>query len=376
MKQEEENINVSSTSIKGASRKKKSDTNKTEKKEKKSSDTKKKEKKETSDKKKKEEKKKKEKDKKEKVKKEKKEKKDKKEKTIENDEIKENESSENEISEISSDSIYDSSSDSIYAADSLAMDSGIVRVDSTTTTEKDTTTITVPPAYMSGNTPMSRTNHPGHDSGIMILLSATFILVSYSFNLYKRLLIIYGQELWTVRRRANAFDAHTTNERNVLVILIFQLCVYAGILISAKINTLIPINTEKIMLTTCCMMGVYALYYLFQLATYSLVGYVFTDKINTAQWIKGFNSSHIFLGFSLIIPTMVSIFYPTSTNAMVTLSIVLYVIARLTFIFKGFRIFYNKIHSLFYFILYLCTLEIIPVIFAYDLAQKIITNLQ
>ena len=264
--------------------------------------------------------------------------------------------------------------DSVIMSDSLINDSGFVKIDTTAKIKTDTVSITAP--YLNGNEPIARINHPGHDSGIMILLSITFILVSFSFNLYRRMLSIYGQDLWTVRRRANAFDEHTSNEHYVIAILIFQLCVYAGILISAKINMIIPINTNHIMLTTCCMMGVYGIYYLFQLAAYSLVGYVFTDKINASQWIKGFNSSHIFLGFTLIIPTMISIFYPTTTSAMINVAIALYVIARLMFICKGFRIFYNKIHSLFYFILYLCTLEIIPVIFVYGLAQTIITNLQ
>lgn len=263
--------------------------------------------------------------------------------------------------------------DSVIIGDSLINDSSFVKIDTTAKVKTDTV-VTAP--YLSGNDPIARINHPGHDSGIMILLSITFILVSFSFNLYRRMLSVYGQDLWTVRRRANAFDEHTSNEHYVIAILIFQLCVYAGILISAKINMIIPINNNHIMLTTCCMMGVYGVYYLFQLAAYSLVGYVFTDEINASQWIKGFNSSHIFLGFALIIPTMISIFYPTTTSAMINVAIALYVIARLMFICKGFRIFYNKIHSLFYFILYLCTLEIIPVIFVYGLAQTIITNLQ
>ncbi len=280
-----------------------------------------------------------------------------------------------EIKSEPNDTIVGQERDSVFVTDSLLNDSGLVKVDTIAKTKIDTV-VTAPAPYLSGNQPIARVNHPGHDSGIMILLAITFILVSFSFNLYHRMLGIYGQDLWTVRRRANAFDEHTTNERNVIAILIFQLCVYAGILISAKINTIIPINPEKIMLTTCCMMGVYGVYYLFQLAAYFLVGYVFTDNINASQWIKGFNSSHIFLGFALIIPTMISIFYPTTTNTMINVAITLYVIARLTFICKGFRIFYTKIHSLFYFILYLCTLEIIPVIFLYGLAQTIITNLQ
>lgn len=264
--------------------------------------------------------------------------------------------------------------DSTTVIDSSSIDSIITIADSSSIKTK-TDTVTIAP-YLSGNEPMARTNHPGHDSGIMMLLAFTFILVSFSFKYYRRMLSTYGQDLWNVRNRANAFDEHTSNEHSVIGILIFQLCVYAGLLISAKINSIIPINPDKIMLTTCCMMGTYGLYYLFQLAIYSMVGYVFADKNGATQWIKGFNASQIFLGFTLILPSVISIFYPTTSGAMLTIASILYVVARLTFIFKGFRIFYKNLYSLFYFILYLCTLEIIPIIFVYKIAQIFFGNLQ
>ncbi len=264
--------------------------------------------------------------------------------------------------------------DSTTVIDSSSIDSIITVADSSSIKTK-TDTITIAP-YLSGNEPMARTNHPGHDSGIMMLLAFTFILVSFSFKYYRRMLSTYGQDLWNVRNRANAFDEHTSNEHSVIGILIFQLCVYAGLLISAKINSIIPINPDKIMLTTCCMMGTYGLYYLFQLAIYSMVGYVFADKNGATQWIKGFNASQIFLGFTLILPSVISIFYPTTSGTMLTIASILYVVARLTFIFKGFRIFYKNLYSLFYFILYLCTLEIIPIIFVYKIAQIFFGNLQ
>ena len=264
--------------------------------------------------------------------------------------------------------------DSTTVIDSSSIDSIITVADSSSLKTK-TDTVTIAP-YLSGKEPMARTNHPGHDSGIMMLLAFTFILVSFSFKYYRRMLSTYGQDLWNVRNRANAFDEHTSNEHSVIGILIFQLCVYAGLLISAKINSIIPINPDKIMLTTCCMMGTYGLYYLFQLAIYSMVGYVFADKNGATQWIKGFNASQIFLGFTLILPSVISIFYPTTSGAMLTIASILYVVARLTFIFKGFRIFYKNLYSLFYFILYLCTLEIIPIIFVYKIAQIFFGNLQ
>lgn len=266
--------------------------------------------------------------------------------------------------------------DSLFVGDSLYLDSTLVNVDTLSKSTKDTITTTMPAPYMSGKEPQARINHPGHDSGIMILLSITFLLVSFNYNSYRRMLTTYLQSLWNVRRRANAFDEHTTNERSLIAILIFQLCIYAGILISAQINTITPINPDKIFVTTCSMMGLYGLYYIFQLISYSTIGWVFSDNGGLSQWIKGFNASHIFLGFALMIPTVISIFYPTTTGAMLTVAIILYIIARLMFIFKGFRIFYNNIYSLFYFILYLCTLEIIPVIFVHEIAQKFFGSLQ
>ena len=267
------------------------------------------------------------------------------------------------------------STDSVFAEDSIYADSSLVTVDTLPKSTTDTIASATPPPFMSGNEPQSRINHPGHDSGIMIILSITFLLVAFNYSSYRRMLSTYSQSLWNVRRRANAFDDHTTNERSLIAILIFQLCVYAGILLSAKITTTTPINPDKILITTYSMMVLYGLYYLFQLISYSIVGWVFSDDVGLSQWIKGFNASHIFLGFAFIIPTLISIFYPTNTESMLTIAIILYVIARLMFIFKGFRIFYNNIYSLFYFILYLCTLEIIPVIFMWNFSQKIIYNL-
>ncbi len=267
------------------------------------------------------------------------------------------------------------STDSVFTGDSLYVDSALVKVDTLSKSTTDTVTTTFKP-FMSGKEPQSRINHLGHDSGILILLSITFLLVSFNYSSYRRMLSTYSQSLWNVRRRANAFDDHTTNERSLIAILIFQLCVYAGILLSTYINTIIPINPDKILVTTYSMIGIYGLYYLFQLTSYSIVGWVFSDDGGLSQWIKGFNASHIFLGFALIIPTLISIFYPTTTETMLTIAIILYIIVRLMFIFKGFRIFYNKIGSLFYFILYLCTLEIIPVFFVYGIAQIIAGNLQ
>ncbi|MDE6169760.1 MAG: DUF4271 domain-containing protein, partial [Duncaniella sp.] len=46
-------------------------------------------------------------------------------------------------------------------------------------------------------------------------------------------------------------------------------------------------------------------------------------------------------------------------------AVVFYFLTRILFICKGFRLFYDNFGSLLYFILYLCTLEIVPLVLIY-----------
>lgn len=102
------------------------------------------------------------------------------------------------------------------------------------------------------------------------------------------------------------------------------------------------------------------LYYLFQLCAYNAVGYAFTDNEHRRAWIRAFNASQGLLGFALMPAAIVTVFYPVAAMAALWVALALYVVARFLFIVKGFRIFYENFGSLLYFILYLCTLEIIP----------------
>ncbi len=67
-----------------------------------------------------------------------------------------------------------------------------------------------------------------------------------------------------------------------------------------------------------------------------------------------------FAGLALSIPAAIFIAHPEWAPALTVCALVLYLAARILFIIKGFRIFYRGFGSFVYFILYLCTLEIIP----------------
>ena len=122
--------------------------------------------------------------------------------------------------------------------------------------------------------------------------------------------------------------------------------------------------------------GLAALFYVFCLTGCVTVGYVFTDRVAAAQWRRGLNASSVLLGLFLSVPTLVSLFYPSVTGAMLWVAASLYVLSRIAYIAKGFRIFYNNFPSLLYFILYLCSLEIIPLIIISNAATFLLFNLQ
>ncbi|MFG6389490.1 DUF4271 domain-containing protein, partial [Muribaculum sp.] len=90
-----------------------------------------------------------------------------------------------------------------------------------------------------------------------------------------------------------------------------------------------------------------------------------TDATGAAQWLKGFNATQALLGFLLLVPALAVLFYPAAALSLISISALLYILARIVFICKGFRIFYHNFPSLLYFILYLCTVEIIPVLLVY-----------
>lgn len=221
--------------------------------------------------------------------------------------------------------------------------------------------------YMEGIAPEPRPELPGYNSGVMAILIGLFLIITLNFRHYSTFLKTFTQNLFSVRQRANVFDEHsTTNEARVLISLILLTCVCEGILLYSMLLSE-GLHTDNLT-GVCAMSAVAGAYYIFQLIAYRTVGYVFTSSRRTDMWMKGFNASQSLLGITLVVPAMLSLFNPSASPALLTAGAALYIIARLIFIYKGFRIFYNNSLALIYFILYLCSLEIIPILVIYKTA--------
>ncbi|MDE6117182.1 MAG: DUF4271 domain-containing protein [Duncaniella sp.] len=219
--------------------------------------------------------------------------------------------------------------------------------------------------YTFGEEPDARTLLPGYDSGVLSLVIGIFLLLAYNSRHYSTFLKHFWSDLWSVRKRDDTFSVRTFSETGMLVSIVMLSSICEGIIINSAITryygtTFLNTLAEIVLFSIAA-----ALYYLWEVAAYRTVGFVFTDKFTSRQWLKGFNASQVLLGLSMTIPALFVLFNPDAAPIVVPMGAAIYVICRLLFICKGFRLFYDNFGSLLYFILYLCTLEIVPLVVIY-----------
>lgn len=223
------------------------------------------------------------------------------------------------------------------------------------------------PTWEQGLEPVLRPGHAGHDQGVMACIVVLILAVAVSFDPIKRIFRGLTKKLWSVRIR-DGFDQTTANEQRVLILLMVQTIVYEAVIANAVLTAFFPGCFMFNLATSGVLALSLLLYYIFQLVAYNLVGYTFTTLAGRILWLEGFTSTQTLLGFTLIIPGLMVLFYPDMTEIAIWLSASLYLIARVIFISKGFRIFYTNLPSLVYFILYLCSLEIVPLFILFQTA--------
>ena len=220
--------------------------------------------------------------------------------------------------------------------------------------------------YTHGLPPIERQLLPGYDSGVLCLLIGMFLLLAYNFRHYSTFLKNFGSDLLSVRRREDTFDVRTFSETGVQSSIVLVACLSEGIIINSQFEHMgmVPHGV-----TTFAMIGaitaIAVVYYLWQLVAYATVGYVFTDNVSSRIWMKGFNASQVLFAMLIFIPALIVLFNPGAATVIVPLGVLVYILSRILFICKGFRLFYDNFSSLIYFILYLCTLEIVPLVLIY-----------
>lgn len=225
----------------------------------------------------------------------------------------------------------------------------------------------------------SRYKSPLYDNGTMLLVLAVIFFISISYSKGRKYIADFFHNMFSVRKRENLFEDHTVKETQIMTALTANTCIFESIILYEAFTFFhpealaSPLPVFNYIGALTLFMGVF---YLLQLGIYYILGFIFADKVETNLWINGFKASQSLLGIILTPVACTMLIYPSTIQMMLVLSALLYFLARLVFICKAFRIFFNNLSSTLYFILYLCSVEIVPVILSLAGAMNLCIILQ
>lgn len=200
------------------------------------------------------------------------------------------------------------------------------------------------------------------DSGVILLLIVAFIAVALSYKRGAKYLAHIFGSLFKTKHRNSIFDDTTINETQIRIALLALTFFVGGIalytgLLQPSVNEQAAVLPLILACSVMC-----GIYYLLQRGIYALLGYTFADTARTALFNENFVSVHLIIGLFFTPAVLIMIFMPEYAYEAVWACILLYAIARIIVIIMGIRIFLPRNLEILYIILYLCALEIAPLL--------------
>ena len=200
-------------------------------------------------------------------------------------------------------------------------------------------------------------------SFILLGLFVLFLVVALRFRSNMKYVASLFHNLIDTRTRNNVFD-DTVRETSLIVLLNILWCACCGIIgfycFSYFINPLEIYSgaTSGILIG----MATAAAYTCFMSLSYLAVGWVFSDFDHARIWLKGFGASQALMSPLFFIIALLAVCWPFSQLGTAIIAISVFFIAKLLFIWKGFKIFFSQFSSWVLFLCYLCSLEIVPLV--------------
>ncbi len=190
-----------------------------------------------------------------------------------------------------------------------------------------------------------------------------FVIVAIRFKNNGKYIVSLWKDITEVRERRNAFD-DTVRETSFLVLLNIFWIAGAAILLGCVVCRATDTwNLPQTVLHSS--LPTAGLYTLMMFFAYWMVGNVFSDSTHTSLWVRGYAATNGILSVFLFPVALLTLCYPSEITTMLTIAAAGYILSKILFLYKGFRIFFSQGSSWVLFLYYLCSLEIVPLVLAY-----------
>lgn len=195
------------------------------------------------------------------------------------------------------------------------------------------------------------------DSALLAALAAVMTVGLFCLPTLRRILIEMLRRLFRRNRNATATEL-TLSERLVVAVGMGQTLVFEALTLYALTGA----SARPPLAALAGLIILAAAMFCVQLAGYAATGYAFADAEATHSWIYVFILSQVLAGYLLIVPAMGALLYPDAAGWFIAGAGVCYLLCRILLYIRAFGIFYTDFGSIFYFFLYLCALEIVPLL--------------
>lgn len=205
---------------------------------------------------------------------------------------------------------------------------------------------------------------PIKSTGILLMLVISFLIIAFCYRNGRKYFSTLISNTWSVRRTKNHLDDHTMTETFTMLSLILQTVIMEGLIAFSAFKTF-GMEIKSVGTTVLAFVVFAGILYIAQILIFRLIGFIFAKKIETDLWVQGFNASQSLMGLIISPVAILMLFFPVYSFSMLIIAAIIYITARFAFLLKSFRVFYRNLFQCFYFILYLCALEIVPYVILY-----------
>lgn len=261
--------------------------------------------------------------------------------------------------------------DSLLKADSLQRADSIMRVDSIMRADSIALADSLRLAKLTrGFEGIPHPSFPESESWVFGTILFLFLMMVVSFLRSSGWFYESVRTFFQVKDRSSIFSKATINDfQSRFILILFSV----GVLSLYGYILLIPSGKPFEITQYALVFGVILLFYIFKFISIEVLGYVFLEKQSLKIARESYFNLLIYLGILLFPLLIFQIYFPLWLNDYtVYISLIMCILLVVLLIFKLFQIFFQKAVTSFYLLLYLCTLEILPVFLIYSIIRTII----
>ena len=217
------------------------------------------------------------------------------------------------------------------------------------------------------------TPHPSmaqNESWVFLVLVALFFLLAFSISRSGSLISETVKNFFHAKERSSIFSKATVNDFQIRLFIIFF---SIGVVSLYSYFSFHRQGTDFSILKFSLFLLVTTLFFGMKSIVFDIIGYVFLDSGSLKMAKESYFNILSLLGMILFPLLVIQIYIPYNMgNTTEIISLTACILAYILVILKLFQIFFRKIVASFYILLYLCTLEFLPLIALYQVYELII----